>query len=807
MQYVKKTVLFFLISLLITLKLAAQLSSDLSQFKSSQISDEQLQRYMQQAQVAGLTENEVIAEFQKRGMPETEVQLLQARIKNMGSTGGIQTGTNLTTEPSGSGKRLLKGEQTFFKPIEKPSRVFGADLFTGADPLFVTDLKMATPKNYIIGPDDELQLDIYGYNISSQKLIVSPDGFVNIKYAGLVNLSGLSIEQATGIIKSRLTKYYPTLSSGDTKIQLTLGSIRTIQVTIVGAVKKPGTVSLPSLATLFNALYACGGPLENGSFRNIELIRNNKIIVVADLYQFIQTGNQSANVALRDNDVIRIPYTINQVVMDGGLNRTGIFEIKKGETVGQVMDYAGGFQRNAFRGRITGTRFTDIERKVIDIAEASYSTFQLQNGDSLYVDTVINRYQNRIIITGSVVKPGSYSLEPNMGIKQLINKAHGLTEDAFTGRATVTRKRADLTKEIISINLKDVFLGNDEFYLQKEDSLHVVSVLDLKDNFTVTINGPVKKPGQYLFEDSLSLQSLILQAGGFLDYATATGIEVGRRKKDINVSEKGTATTEIFSLALTKDMSKLGADFYLQPYDIISIKSDPAKVKQTNVKLSGEVMYEGVYTLAYPDERLSSVIKRAGGLLPYANLNGAKLIRKKMEVDTNSIKRLLVFSNNKTSLNDSLLAYQEKQLSNEQVFVALDLRKIISKPGTVDDVTLKDGDELVVPRIDNTVTIDGQVLSPVKVQYDPEMRFINYISAAGGFTKTALKKGAFVVYPNGRAARTTNVIGIKFRPKVQPGSSIYVPVKPEGKGFDAAKAGILVSALSAIMTGLILIFK
>ncbi|MFT3844278.1 MAG: SLBB domain-containing protein [Lacibacter sp.] len=806
MQYSLKATLLFL-CLLLTINLAAQIPSDLSQFKSSQISDIQLQQYVQQAQANGLTEDQLLLEFQKRGMPETEVQLLLTRIKNLSGSVTGSTSGNLAAEIKSPGKRTLKGEQTIFQPLEIKSRVFGADLFAGADPLFVPNLKMATPRNYVLGPEDELQLDIYGYNISSQKLVVSPDGFVNIKYAGLINLSGLTIEQATGVIKSRLTKYYPTLSSGDTKIQLTLGSIRTIQVTIVGAVKKPGTISLPSLATLFNALYACGGPLDNGSFRNIELIRNNKVIVVADLYKFIQTGDQSSNIAIKDNDVIRIPYTANQVVLEGGLNKVGIFEIKPGETLNKVMEYAGGFQRNAYKGRITGTRITAIERKVIDIPENTFSVFMLENGDSLYVDTVINRYQNRIIITGSVIKPGTYSLEPGMGIKQLIEKAYGLREDAFTGRATISRKRTDLTKEIISINLKEVLSGTENFFLQKEDSLHIVSVLELKDKFTVTINGPVKNPGQYLFEDSLTLQSVILQAGGFLDYATATGIEVGRRKKDINVTEKGTATTEIFSLALTKDMSKLGTDFYLQPYDVISIKSDPAKVKQINVKISGEIMYEGVYTLAYPDERLSSVIKRAGGTLPYANLNGAKLIRKKIDIDTSNIKRLLLFSNKKTTTTDSAFTYQDNDLKNEQVFVALDLKKIIANPGTVDDITLKDGDELVVPRLDNTVTIDGQVLSPVKVQYDPGMRFTNYISAAGGYTKNALKRGAFVVYPNGRAARTTNFLGLKFRPKVQPGSSIYVPVKPEGKGFDAAKAGILVSALSAIMTGLILIFK
>ncbi len=808
MEQFKKIILFFSV-LFLGVFVHAQLPSDLSKVKSSQITDAQLTQFIQQAQSAGMSESQLIQEFQMRGMPEAELQLLMARVKLLMPAGTeVNSPTDANNNKNSSGRRVFKGEQTIFQQPEVKSRVFGADLFTGTDPLFVPNLKIATPKNYIIGPEDELQLDIYGNNISNQKLIVSPDGFVTVKYAGPVNLNGLSIEQAAGILKARLTRFYPALSSGATKLQLTLGSIRSIQITIVGAVKKPGTVSLPSLATLFNALYASGGPVENGSFRNIELLRNNKIVVIADLYSFLLKGDQSANVALRDNDVIRIPFATTQVVLDGGLNRIGIFEMKPTETLEQALTFGGGFRKDAFKGRITGTRYTDIERKVIDIAAGEFPVFRLENGDSLYVDSVVNRYQNRVIITGAVFKPGSYALEPGMDIKRLIEKAQGLKEDAYTGRANVVRQKEDMTKEYISLNLREVLQGKEHIILRKEDSLHIVSVLDLKDKFTITINGPVKKPGEYLFEESLTLQGLILQAGGFLDLATATGIEVGRRKKDININTKGAATSEIFKIEMTKDLSKLGADFYLEAFDVVSIKSDPAKIQQINVKLTGEVMYGGVYTLAYPDERLSSVIKRAGGILPYANLNGAKLVRKKTESDTTNIKRLLVSSsNNKSALTDSSLLFQEQGMNKEHVFVALNLEKILKRSGTIDDITLQDGDELIVPRIDNTITISGQVLSPVKVQFEPGKRFTNYISAAGGYTKDAFKGGAFVVYPNGRAARTTNFLGLKFRPKVTSGSSIFVPMKPQGRGIDPAKAAVLVSAFSAILTALILIVK
>ena len=790
----------------------AQIPTDLSKIKSSQITDAQLTQFLQQAQTAGMTESELLQEFQKRGMPESEIQAIVARIKTM-------TGVDLSTEnpmeetkEGNSLKRKFKGESQKFRIPEKPSRVFGAELFSGIDPFFVPNLKIATPKTYQIGPDDELQLDIYGNNISNQKLVVNADGNATVKYLGPVNLSGMTIEQATGVIKSRLSRFYPSLQSGETKIQLTLGSIRSIQVIIVGAVKKPGTITMPSIGTLFNALYASGGPLESGSFRNIELIRNSKVVAVADLYDFIMKGDQSANIPLRDNDVIRVPFAREQVSIDGGVNRQGIFELKSGETLQHLIDFAGGFKGNAFKGRITGTRNADVDRQMLDVAKNQFNSFALAHGDSLYVDTVVNRFQNRVFVTGAVVKPGGYALEVGLDVKGLLNKAQGLKEDAFLGMANMVRLREDLSKEYKSIDLRDIISGKNVITLQKEDSLHIMSVLELKDSTTVTIKGPVKKPGDYRFEDSMSLKGLILQAGGLMENATAFNIEIGRRKKNIEVGTKGSATSEIISVNIGKDLLDKGNEVILQPFDVVSVKIAPDKVKQVTVQVEGEVVFAGSYTLENPEERLSSIIKRAGGLLPYADLSGAKVIRKKVVQDTTLVKRFALsntrLSSSEKSKVDTSNLLDLDQLTSQTTEVALELARILQNPGSEDDLTLNDGDLIIIPRFVNTVVVNGEVLKPVTVQYEAGKGFGSYISAAGGFNMNANKRRVFVVYPNGRSARTKSFLGFRAYPNVTPGSSIFVPLNPpKDTSFDAAKAGVLVSAFSAILTSMVLLFR
>jgi protein involved in polysaccharide export with SLBB domain len=785
--------------------LFAQIPSDLSKVKSAQITDAQLSQFLAQAQASGMTEEQVVQDFQRRGLPEAELQVLATRLKGiMGGSSTVKGGDNGDEKSVVQNKRSYKGETTKFKAQENPSRVFGADLFSGSEPLFVPNFKMATPKNYELGPEDELQLEIYGNNISSQKLVVSPDGFINVKYAGPINVNGSSIEKAAEIIYSRLLKFYPTLANGTTKLQLTLGSVRSIQVTIVGAVKKPGTITLPSVASLFNALYASGGPLENGSFRNIELIRNNKTIANADLYAFLLKGDQSANLGLRDNDVIRIPFATIQVVLEGGLNRTGIFEVKKEESFQDALNFAGGFRKSAFRGRVSGTRFTDVEMKVIDVAKDDFGSFKLTHGDSLYIDSVVNRFENRVIITGAVFKPGAYALNNQMELKDLINKAEGVKEDAFTGRVNIFRVREDLTEEVESIDLRPILSGKQSFILRKEDSLHVVSVIDLKDNLEVSISGPVRNPGNFNYIDSMTLQGLILQAGGFSDNAAAVGIEIGRRKEGIDPSQKGANTSEIIRVAITKELNQVGADVQLRPYDRVSIKTDPSKLKQISVRLSGELLFAGQYTLENPDERISSLLKRAGGPLPYADIEGAKLLRKTPKADTAQLRRLAA-SQLKSENKDSVEL--DQAVLEETTDVALNLKKALGNPGSVEDVILQDGDELVVPRFNNTIVIRGAVLNPITVQFDEKRGLNGYVSFSGGYSSKAAKSRTFVVYPNGSSSRTHSFLGIRAYPKIKPGSQVFVPEKPESKGLDTSKLGVLVSALTAITTTAVLLFR
>jgi len=782
----------------------SQLPADMRNIKASQISDQQLQQITQQFQSSGMSEAELMQQLQSRGLPETEITALIARIKEM--TGGTASGEGGTEAATGA-KRTFKGEMTVFKAPEVKSKVFGAELFSGANPMFVPNLKIATPKSYVIGPDDELQLDIYGNNISSQKLIVSADGLVNVKYAGPVNLSGLTIEQAGNIIKSRLLKYYPAIASGATKLQLTLGSVRSIQVSVIGAVKKPGTVTLPSIATLFNALYASGGPLDNGSFRNIELIRNNKALIVADLYDFIVKGDQKSNLSLQDNDVIKVPFANFQVNLDGGLNRTGIFEMKADESFQNALEFAGGFKSNAFKGAVSGTRYTDIERKIIDVNKDNYTQFKLQHGDSLYVDSLAEKFENRVSITGAVFKPGAYSIEQGMDLKSLINKAQGLKDDAFTGRANLVRKSLDLKKEYKGINLKNILSGTEKFILQKEDSIHVVSSVELRDVKKVQLNGPVINPGGFIYEDSLTLQALILQAGGFQENAELSSIEIGRRKSNIDPTIPGVNTSEIIMVNTKRELSKIGDDIFLQPNDVVSIKIDPSKLKQLSVKVSGEVKFASNYTLENPNERISSIISRAGGLLPYADIEGAKLKRKKDGVDTAELNRLANASISLKSRVNKDTVKVDESLAGGVSEVAIDLKRAIERPGSVSDLTLKDGDELIIPRYLNTVDVQGEVLKPVSVQFEEGRGLGGYVSSAGGFTKNAMRNRAFVVYPNGRSAKTNNLLGIRFYPKVKAGSVVLIPKKPIKNTFDPSRLGVLVSSLSALSTIFVLLFQ
>jgi protein involved in polysaccharide export with SLBB domain len=807
MKFSRSGILFLIFFCLSATALFAQIPSDLSRIRSSQISDVQLQQFVSQAKARGLTAQDLETEMLQRGLPPAEMAALKQRIELMGldTTASADSSANNNQVPNTKRSSQKTNNSSMYEVLlKKQTRIFGAELFSNTNLSFEPNLRMATPKNYAIGPEDELSLSVYGLNIMQQNLKVSVDGTVNVRYAGVIQLNGLTMEGAAGLITARLSKYYPALRNGQTKLQLSLGNIRSIRVILIGAIERPGTYTLPSVASLFNALYVSGGPIENGSLRKIELIRNNKVFQVADLYDFIVRGIQTANIRLEDNDVIRIPFAQTLVTINGEVNREGIFEALPKETLGNIIDYAGGFKSAAFRGRITGKRNTDFDRQVLDVAADSMQHFELQNGDVFLIDSLVNRYQNRVIANGAVFKPGTYALESGMTLKSLINKAQGVKEDVFTGRAILVRTRPDLTKEYFNVDLKSILSGAAEgMTLLKEDSLHISSIFDLRDSTIVSINGAVRFPGNFRYEDSLSLKALIMKAGGFAEYATGTGIEVSRRKRDIQVNTAGSKIVELIKIDDNKDLSGEAKDIILQPFDIVTIKSDPSYKKQVSVKISGEVLMPAIYTLQSREERLSSIVQRAGGLLYNADIRGAKLIRKNKEVvDSNQVKRLLM------ALRKDTAAKQDSLISRTTRDVAIDLAFILQHPGSEDDMTLEDGDELLVPRINNTVSIDGEVYKPVDIMYERGKSMRDYISDAGGATLLGKRGRAFVIYANGSSAKIKHSLGV-FRkyPKILPGSNIYVPQKPKKDGIDVAKAGIFISAITALITAAALIFK
>ena len=800
-SYLLLAILFFAINIV-----HAQIPSDLSKIRASQITDAQLMQFIQQAQSSGMSEADLLAEFQRRGLPDTEIQALAARVKGLGVTATEKSTETVSSAPVT--KRQYKGETAPVSKEATVSRVFGSELFAGGDPLFVPNLKIATPRNYVIGTDDELQLDIYGNNISSQKLTVTPEGTINVKYAGPVNVSGMSIEQASGVLKSRLTKFYPSLASGETRLQLALGSIRSIQVMVIGAVKKAGTITLPSIATVFNALYASGGPTDNGSYRNIVLIRNNKAIDTADLYDFLLRGDQSSNLTLRDNDVIRVPYAQVQIGLEGALNRTGIFELRSDEFLQHALDFAGGFKSNAFKGRITGFRFTDVDRKVIDIPKDNFAHFSLRNGDVLTVNTVVDKFENRVSVNGAVSKPGAYALENGLDIKGLIAKAQGLIEGAFVGRATLVRLNEDLSKEFIDIDLKKQLNGSEKIILKKEDVLNVFLEKELKEVPTVAISGAVKNGGSFEYEDSLTLQGLILKAGGFLENALGSSIEIGRRKKGVDPKNGEGKIADILVVKIDKSLNKIGEDILLQPYDQVSVRNDPGTVPQKRVSVSGKVLLPGDYTMETNADLLSDLVNRSGGLLPIADINAAKLIRRNRGVEANEIKR--VAEANIKSDSNSVDEKDINALSTPNIEIAINLKKALSAPGSSDDISLEEGDQLILPQVNYVVTVSGEVQKPLSIQFEAGLGMKQYIQQTGGFGVNASRRKSFVVYPNGKSAVVKHPLGLfTSSPTITPGSTIFVPRKDEKKvrSFDPAKAGILVSALSAVMTGLVLLFR
>ena len=757
------------------------------------LSDQQVIQLMQQAQNAGLSDAEIIQQAQAKGMPADQAQKLQTRIKQLRNKSGISTSSAADT--NSVGRRLnytpantdtSNTANNLFDNLNP--KVFGADIFKNKNSSFEPNLKLATPLNYIVGPNDELDVNVYGNSLINWKLTVSPDGNINIPGIGVLNVSGKTIEQATAQIKSKLAANNYAVGHG-TNVNVTLGNIRSIQVIIIGQVIKPGTYTLPSLATVFNALYVAGGPNYNGSLRQIEVIRNNRIIKHLDVYDFLVKGDQKDNITLQDQDIVRVPTYRTRVELAGQVKIPALFEVLPGETLQNILNYAGGFTDSAYTARIKVSQINDQQRKITDVLEADYNDYIPLRGDKFTVGTIINRYENRVTITGAVFKPGEYELQKGLTLYQLIANAAGLKEDAFTERGTITRLKPDNTTEIISFNLKDVENKVTDIPLQREDVVSISSIFDLRDKYTVTINGEVRKPGKFAFGDNMKVEDLILKAGGFAEGASTKRIEVARRVSDSNPESKNSTVAQVFSVDVDDQITPGTANFVLQPFDIVSVYSLPGYEKQKVVKVEGEVLYPGSYTIKNKNEKISDLVKRAGGLTVFADVEGGSLKRNNIAIlglDKSKTDSTALALEQTAKSNRLKQAYKDSTSNDDQQqrndFVGIDLKNILKSPGSKIDLLLEDGDELRIPKEQQIVRVNGQVLYPSAVVYDNSKSFNDFVSNAGGYAPRALKSGAYVVYPNGTVKGTRKFLFFNIHPGVKPGSQIYVPLKPAPVG-------------------------
>jgi protein involved in polysaccharide export with SLBB domain len=721
------------------------------------------------------------------------------------------------------------------EPSTRKLSIFGSYLFEKLNLTFEPKLNIPTPQNYVLGTYDELIIDITGLYEANYKLKISPEGIVRIPNVGQIKVSGLTIAVATRIIKNQIATVFPGINSGETKLNISLGSIRSIRVTVVGDAVRPGSYTLPSLATAFNALYACGGPTETGTMRDIKVVRSGKIVATLDVYNYLIDGALSNNIVLQDEDIIRIdPYKIRATIT-GAVKHNAIFEGLEGETVANLIKFAGGFSDNAYRDKVTAFRYTKREKTVIDVEQSAFSKLKLTSGDSIAVNKTINRFDNKIEIVGSIFRPGSYALEPGLTVKQLIVKAGGLKEDAFLKIAFISRKQENQIPENLGFNLGELL--NDklkDILLQKDDTVKIKNLFDYREKQTVSIFGPVLKPGSYPLEEKTKLKDLIFLAGGFKEIASKDTIELVRIIKDpvklLLTNEKST----VQKFALDKELNVLngGDSIILQNGDQLIIRSISGYEELRMVRVEGEVIYPGSYNITNKAERISDAIKRAGGYTKYAYKSGAFLIRSERmnEIEqklNNSMiensKNQLENSNNK-SLDATMLkasgattmqsftaldSIQKKasgskvvdKLSKTEGIVGLDLNEIMKNPGGKFDLKLEENDIIYIPMERQTVRVLGQVLFPTIVRYDNSMSLPEYVRNSGGFSINANKSKVFVIYANGNVKGTKTFLGFKFYPKVEQGSRIVVPDKPmeiKNKLSTAETFAILTSITSSI---------
>ena len=661
----------------------------------------------------------------------------------------------------------------FFKKEENKRKIFGHDIFNNEDLTFESSMNLATPQNYRLGPGDEVNIDIWGASQESITETISPDGYVTVEDVGLIQLGGLTVSQAKAKLKSVLGARYQSSS-----IELTLGQTRTVTISVIGEVKVPGTYTLSAFSTVYNALYMAGGPNDIGTLRNIKVYRGGRLLSTVDVYDFLLNGHLTGDVRLQDNDIVTVgPYEA-LVNITGKIKRPMFYEMKRSESAATLLRYAGGFTGDAYTKAIRINRKAGQMYSVFNVGEFDLNSFKLMDEDSVSVDSTLNRYQNMVEVRGAVFRPGRYQVGGHIStVKALIEAADGLTENAIAQHAVMHRMKKDRSFEVKSINVLGILDGEiPDVELQNEDVLYIGSREEEKNDQTITIHGEVNYPGIYKFASNETIEDLVLQAGGLTNAASLAKVDVSRRIVEPNALEAGDTLAFSYSFRLNPDFTIPQGEepFTLQPYDEVYIRRSPNYNEQQNVTVEGEVQFRGNYTLTSSRQRLSEIIKQAGGLTKRAYPEGAKLLRQ-MTPEERELMETMLRTAQRNSGNDSI---DVKKLLTLTTFpVAIELDKALAAPGSDDDPYLREGDRIVVPRFTSTVSINGEVLYPNTVRYKAGENADYYLDLAGGVSSTGKRSRTIIIYMNGMVAKADR----KHKPK--PGCQIVVPTKSRRRGI------------------------
>ena len=681
----------------------------------------------------------------------------------------------------------LKYELDEQKPEKR--KIFGHDVFNNKNLTFESSMNLATPQNYVLGPGDEVNVDIWGASQESITESVSPDGTITIEGIGVVKLGGLSVSQAKARLKRVLGPRYQ-----GSNIDLTLGQTRTITIGVMGEVKVPGTYTMSAFATVYNALYMAGGPNEIGTLRNVKVYRKGKLLSNVDVYDFLLNGKLSGDVRLQDNDVITVSPYEALVNITGKVKRPMFYEMKENESAATLLRYAGGFTGDAYTKAIRVNRKAGASYSVFSIGEFDMNSFKLMDEDSVSVDSTLNRYQNMVEIRGAVFRPGMYQVGGEINsVKALVEAAAGVTEEAISQHAVMHRTKADRSLEMLSLDIRGILEGTvPDVPLRNEDVIYVASRQERNEKKTVTINGEVAYPGVYRYAENETLEDLIIQAGGPTEAASLAKVDVARRVTNPNSTEAGDQIAQNFSFKLNPDFTiSEQPDFTLQPFDEVYVRRSPDYNEQQNVTIEGEVQFSGNYALSSKGQRLSEVIKMAGGLTNQAYAEGTKLLRQ-MTSEERDMMETMLRTAQRNSGNDSIDV--KKLMTNTTYPVGIELDKALKNPGTDDDPILREGDRIVVPRYDGTVKINGEVLFPNTVYFKEGKSTDYYINLAGGTTSTAKKSMTVIIYMNGMVARADR----KHKPR--PGCQIVVPTKSRRKGMSLPEILSIGSSTASIAT-------